>query len=828
MRHVMGYLLLLAAGLAGYVPQAFATSVCVSTTSQLRTALSTWQAASDQTYTIKIVQGTYIYPNKDYWSQLNYGGNANLQLLGGYTSNCASRSINASNTVIDGEYSSYNSQFQMYAEASVLVEGITFKSFAEHIEIIGRSSDSADSIVVRYVIGTDLNGSVSSQGSFGGFRVLGESYIRVESSLFYNVHGDDTSAGLEVVGFNDNAFAIVDNVTSAYNGTHGLKVSCFQSSGWVQVYNTILFNNTLGDLDTRGTDPDSTVTISYSDFDPNTSVGAFSASGDFKWDPKFLNPLNGDFHLLNNSPAINVGTPEFVVLGGYTSRDLDGGARVVGSLIDLGAYESSVDDLASQTVTTTNDATTGATLRAAIATANANANATTIRFNLAGLCPQVIWLTTPLPDITADTTIDGFSEPGANANTQYFGYDGRICVIVRAANAAVDHALKASGAGRLTLKGIEFEGFSTAAVRLAAGYGNTITGSGFSAVPGAAANGNGVRIEGSANHALIGGLSPGSRNVFDQGVAGVDFEANGLNRANTVQGNFVGFNFDGTLWTGAKMTYGIYLVGSGGNTLSYNTIGGTSANGIRLSGPNTASNTVISNTVGLAPSGDAAGVNNAAIGIAAGAHDNVIGTASYLSQSGGGNELVYNAGPGVWLESTAGNGNRIDGNNIIHDNNGYLPIDLGASTDAFGFGPTANDANDADSGPNRLSNYPYLTQAMRIDADKIALDGYLLPESSAPDQTYRLDVFWTDTCVGSGPNDTPRGEQKQYVGYFFVHVDTGTSFKAYPYTTITAPRTIPGTGYLFATATDGSGNTSEPGKCFPFTDDYIFRDGFGQ
>jgi len=44
---------------------------------------------------------------------------------------------------------------------------------------------------------------------------------------------------------------------------------------------------------------------------------------------------------------------------------------------------------------------------------------------------------------------------------------------------------------------------------------------------------------------------------------------------------------------------------------------------------------------------------------------------------------------------------------------------------------------------------------------------------------------------------------------------------------ITAPTNIPGTGYLFATETSASGNTSEPGKCFPFTDDYIFTDGFG-
>lgn len=823
----IGSWLLVLAALAGYARESSATTVCVATTTDLRNALNAWQTASDQTYTIKLVQGTYLYPNLDYWSQPYYGGNANLQLLGGYTAGCASRSLFATNTVLDGQQATHDSEFQVYGSASILVEGITFHSFARNVEFDGDSNDPAVSIVVRYVIGTDLFGAASTQESYGGFRVTGKSNIRVESSLFYNVHGGDTAAGLEVTGFDDNVVAVITNVTSAYNGARGLQMGCFQCSGSVLAYNTILYNNTSGDLDTRNADPGGAALIAYSDFSAAKSVGTFSSIGNFTADPKFENPLNADFLLLNTSPAINVGAPENVVPGGYASQDLGGGTRVIGSHIDLGAYESIVNDLIAQTVTSNGDDALNATLRTAINTANTNANATTINFNIAGGCPQVITLSSPLPDVTADTTVNGFSEPGSKANTQYLGYDGQICVIVRAANSSVDHAIKVSGAGRLTLQGIEFEGFATAAVRLAAGNGNIVTGGGFSAAPGSTANGAGIRIEGTANHALIGGLTPSSRNVFDQGSAGVDFEANGTGRANTVQGNYIGFNFDGSPWTGAAMTYGIYLGGSGGNTLSYNSIGGMNSNGIRLTGTNTTGNTLVANGIGIGPTNAAAGNNNAGIGIAVSAHDNVIGTAAYLTQSGGGNYIVNNFGPGIWLETTAGNGNRIDGNNIIHDNNGFLPIDLGASTDGFGLGPTANDANDADSGPNRLENYPYLTQAMRFEADKIALDGYLLPESAlANDQTYRLDVFWTDTCVGSGPNDTPRGEQKRYVGYFLVLVTVGTAFKTFPYTTITAPKTIPGTGYLFATATDGSGNTSESGKCFPFTDDYIFTNGF--
>lgn len=829
MNYPQTYAALIAAVAICIFQAASATSVCVSSTAALRSALTTWQTTSGTTpTTIKLVQGTYLYPNNDYWTQTYYGGSAPLQLLGGYTAGCAGRSLVATNTVLDGQQQmSSNSIFELYGASSVLVEGMTFKSFVNHVTIGSDSSAAADSVIVRYVIGNDLFGAASVLDEYGGFRVYGKSNMRVENSLFYNVHGGDTASALEVIGFqSNNVVAIVTNVTAAYNGTYGMKLSCYQCAGTVLAYNNILFNNTPGDLDTRLSDPSSSVLMSYSDFDPATSVGNYTSANNINADPQFQNPLNNDFLLLNTSPAINVGAPEFIVIGGYGNQDLGGGTRVVGSLIDMGAYESIKNDLVGQVVGANTDDTLTATLRAAIITANSNPNATTISFNLgnAASCPQVINLTSPLPNITSDVTINGFTEPGSKVNTQNPTYDGKLCVIVRGGG-SIDHALQVSGAGRLTVKGVEFEGFATAAVRLATGNGSIVVGNGFSAVAGSSANDIGVRIEGTANHSLIGSLAVGDRNVFDQGSYGVDFEANGLGRANTVEGNYFGFNFDGTPWTGAQPLNGIYLVGSGGNTLRNNYVGGAKNEGILLSGANTTANTLTQNVIGQAPSLVAAGNGSAGIGLTASAHANVIGTATFLTQSGGGNIIVNNSGPGIWVETTAGIANRIDGNNIIHDNSGLLAVDLGASTDPFGLGPTANDSGDVDTGPNNLQNYPTLTQATRIEANTIVLDGYALPQTSGPTQNYRMDVFWTDTCTGSGP-ESPRGEMKRYVGFFFVAIPNNSFFITWPGQQITAPSTIPGTGYLFATETDAAGNTSEPGKCFPFTDDYIFSNGF--
>src|SRR5262249_4796763 len=147
------------------------------------------------------------------------------------------------------------------------------------------------------------------------------------------------------------------------------------------------------------------------------------------------------------------------------------------------------------------------------------------------------------------------------------------------------------------------------------------------------------------------------RNVFDQGgptSAGVDFESNGTGRANVVSGNYFGFNFDGSAWTGAKLDLGIYLGGSGGNTISFNSIGNLSSSGIYLSGTNTTGNTIVGNGIGIGPDESAAGNNDAGIAIVANAHGNVVGTTAYTTQSGGGNTIVNNAGPGVWVENGAG------------------------------------------------------------------------------------------------------------------------------------------------------------------------------
>ncbi len=59
--------------------------------------------------------------------------------------------------------------------------------------------------------------------------------------------------------------------------------------------------------------------------------------GNIDLDPCFVNPGSNDYHLLEESPCIDAGDPEFIA--GSDETDIDGNPRILGEKIDLGADE---------------------------------------------------------------------------------------------------------------------------------------------------------------------------------------------------------------------------------------------------------------------------------------------------------------------------------------------------------------------------------------------------------------------------------------------------------------------------------------------------------
>ena len=154
----------------------------------------------------------------------------------------------------------------------------------------------------------------------------------------------------------------------------------------------------------------------------------------------------------------------------------------------------------------------------------------------------------------------------------------------------------------------------------------------------------------------------------------------------------------------------------------------------------------------------------------------------------GANLIAYNGANGVRLDASSGAQNGIL-HNSIHSN-AQLGIDLG------GDGPTPNDLNDPDIGPNQRQNFPLLADVQSYDGFTVVY-GTL---NSAPIGNYHVEFFLNDTTNNSG-----YGEGRMFLGArtIFVHGDGNGDFAE----SFSVPATF--VQFVTATATDADGNTSE-------------------
>jgi CSLREA domain-containing protein len=226
--------------------------------------------------------------------------------------------------------------------------------------------------------------------------------------------------------------------------------------------------------------------------------------------------------------------------------------------------------------------------------------------------------------------------------------------------------------------------------------------------------------------------------------------------------------FPGVRIDGSALASGAGLRLSGGAiTVKGVAIDGFSGNGITIdtAGGNVLQGNVIGQTVP---------VTGAGISIASGG--NTIGG----TVAGDGN-TIYAGGDGVAVLS--GTGNQIRGNTfgVV----GGLSIDLADD------GRTANDALDADTGPNNRQNFPSLT-SMSTGLGSVTFAGTL---SSAANTQYTLDFYAAGGCGGG---------DSEYVGTALVTTN-GSGSASFNPTFVASPAGTHGV----ATATDPAGNTSE-------------------
>jgi hypothetical protein len=353
--------------------------------------------------------------------------------------------------------------------------------------------------------------------------------------------------------------------------------------------------------------------------------------------------------------------------------------------------------------------------------------------------------------------------------------------------------------------------------------GNVISGNGFTAAPQATEDGivilgvahgnrvegnviglgipnarDGVRIVDGPSMNVIGG-TPGPncevRNVISSNGSNGIFVSGG-SPGNRIAGNYIGTSLGGegdagNSGAGVAVSAAPGTVIGGASAEERNVISGNLA-GICLTG---ASGTVIrGNYIGLDDDGEEPlGNTGSGVELSDGASNNQIGGPG----DGQANVIAFNGFDGVDVEGSAGNGNRISRNQIF--NNGFLGIDLGV------LGPTPNDPDDPDPGPNATQNYPCLIAATRpAGGGAVTIHGSL---DGTPMTLFTVEFFATLPC-----DDTGYGEGGSFIGSHMVSTGAGPGAND-AVINVSFPVDL-GLGLsITATATDPMNNTSEFSDC---------------
>ncbi|MDT4966986.1 MAG: hypothetical protein QOJ64_1723 [Acidobacteriota bacterium] len=455
-------------------------------------------------------------------------------------------------------------------------------------------------------------------------------------------------------------------------------------------------------------------------------------------------------------------------------------------------------DPADLIVTNTNDSGAGS-LRRAIQTANLIPGKDTISFNIPSAGVHTITPLSALPAVTDSVVIDGYTQPGAKANTLAVGSDAVLLIELNGSSTVNTSGLVIT-AGNSTVRGLVINRFAFQAISLQTNGNDVIAGN----YIGTNANGtagfpspnNNVGVYVPSANNTIGGMTPADRNVVSgnglQGPGGRGILVDSVSATgNKVIGNYIGTDASGTIKI-ANFNDGVDL-----NNCSLNTIGGATAaernvisgngsNGITIFGT-TANNKVVGNYIGTRADGGGALKNNqSGIIIAGKASGNFIGGMAL----GEGNLIGFNTGPGVFVEPQSVN-NAILGNSIY--SNGGLGIELYSGS--LGVTPNDNNTGDADTGANNLQNFPVLTSVV-ASGGTTTIQGTL---DSAFNTQFRVEFFSGTQC----------GEAKKFIGFSTVTTDASghASF------TFSVPTASAVGNSTMATATDPNGNTSEFSDC---------------
>ncbi len=360
---------------------------CVYNSAQLQGALTTAQT-NNMNDVIQMVQATYrISENNNtrflYESDETYS----IILKGGYTPGCASRELDPSNTILDGQaiyqdgygYPSpwgyptssvltiFNWTLSPYT--SIVIDGVTLRNgISNYVGGLCAGSYVPDIAVTNSVISG--NTMTATNGECGGLYVYtAEGSIAVTNNIIKDNASSGTGGGAFAdVGYGEGFFInniITGNTSSSYGG--GIFIGgnvrlinntiTENTASWfagglyldpqtslADIYNNIIRANTAPDGGDIYVDhcyyPPCTVNIFYNDFDPDTVYYGYGTlineGNNINANPLFFDVANDNYHLSANSPAKDIGDNSAPLL---PSTDFEGDQRIVDATVDIGADE---------------------------------------------------------------------------------------------------------------------------------------------------------------------------------------------------------------------------------------------------------------------------------------------------------------------------------------------------------------------------------------------------------------------------------------------------------------------------------------------------------
>jgi hypothetical protein len=181
---------------------------------------------------------------------------------------------------------------------------------------------------------------ISNNGRHHGGAVnLFASYnVAVQDAVFWGNSSQSYGGGVAVLEGSNGAFdhcTLYENYAPLGSGfSFGDPTSAYDEASQFTISNSIMFHNGEEILNDDG----STVAVRYSSI-----RGGFEGIGNIDAYPQFLGYDFENFRLGPSSPCINAGDPNFAVVPGQT--DLPGDHRVQSCRTDLGAYESSIEQV---------------------------------------------------------------------------------------------------------------------------------------------------------------------------------------------------------------------------------------------------------------------------------------------------------------------------------------------------------------------------------------------------------------------------------------------------------------------------------------------------